>query len=361
MSSNSKSEDVNPDLTTEAWLEYWLESYIKPVAKPSAYEHYADNCRKHVIPIIGKIPLSEITPSILQKFFNDRADHGNLRNGGPLSPKSVKNMRVILDVAFKHAIAEGQIPANPVPLTAIKHVRSKRVEALTDSEQEALENHLFESDNPYSRAEIAALFTGARRGEICALCWRNYDETNNEIHFETTVKRLKVTDINSSKNKTELVFCSVKSDSSDRTLALPPFMQEILDAQRDLYKAKFGYSPGEDNFIFFSKNGGVMDPDNLSHYHNKVFNKLGLKHKKFHALRHTFATRGIENGIDVSTMSGLLGHADVTTTTHFYIRPRDAAMQRAMLAIRPVSSPTKAHKSTPTNDYYCPSSTNKQF
>ena len=81
----------------------------------------------------------------------------------------------------------------------------------------------------------------------------------------------------------------------------------------------------------------MVDPDNLTHYFARLLKKLGLPHVKFHAMRHTFATRAIENGIDVATVSGLLGHADVTTTTHFYVQPREAAMDQAMRRITPVS------------------------
>ena len=81
-----------------------------------------------------------------------------------------------------------------------------------------------------------------------------------------------------------------------------------------------------------------MDPDNLSHYFGDVLDGLGLPHVKFHALRHTFATRAVENGVDVATVSGLLGHADVTTTTHYYVHPREEAMRRAMTAVTPVTA-----------------------
>lgn len=74
-------------------------------------------------------------------------------------------------------------------------------------------------------------------------------------------------------------------------------------------------------------------------YFSRLLRKLGLEHVKFHAIRHTFAARAIENGIDVSTVSGILGHADVTTTTHFYVRPREKAMNRAMQSITPIIQP----------------------
>lgn len=81
-----------------------------------------------------------------------------------------------------------------------------------------------------------------------------------------------------------------------------------------------------------------MDPDTLSHYFSRILRQLHLEHVKFHAMRHTFATRAIENGIDVATVSGLLGHADVTTTTHFYVHPQDEAMRAAMRGIVPVGT-----------------------
>ena len=130
----------------------------------------------------------------------------------------------------------------------------------------------------------------------------------------------------------------MKSDSSERSPALPEFLINIIKEQKVLFKEKFGRKPSESDYIFFSSTGRIIDPDNLTRYHTSVLKKLGLNHKKFHALRHTFATRGIENGIDVSTMSGLLGHADTTTTTHFYIRPGESAMQKVMLGIKPVSA-----------------------
>ena len=142
-------------------------------------------------------------------------------------------------------------------------------------------------------------------------------------------------DADAGANKTELVFNEVKTESSERTLVMPPVVQQMLREQKCRFAQQF-HMPREDDFIIFSKAGGMIDPDNLQHYFARLLHKLGLEHVKFHAIRHTFATRAIENGVDVSTVSGILGHADVTTTTHFYVRPREKAMNRAMENIRPV-------------------------
>lgn len=322
------------------WLMYWLETYIRPTAKPSSYAHYRDNCEKHIIPVLGEVPIGQISAKMLQRFFNEQARTGNLRNRGPLSTKSMRNMRVVLDVAFKQAMSEDVVSHNPVPLTAIKSCRTHRPEIMTDEMQEQLERYLFAVCNIYHPGIILALYTGLRRGEVCALRWRNYDEETGKLTVEQTVRRLPNYGAAAGENKTELVFNEVKTDSSERTLVMPPVVQQMLHEQKCRFAQQF-HMPREDDFIIFSKAGGVTDPDNLQHYFAKLLRKLGLEHVKFHAIRHTFATRAIENGIDVSTVSGILGHADVTTTTHFYVRPREKAMNRAMESIRPVLQPAQ--------------------
>ena len=81
-------------ITLREWSQQWLEVYVKPVAKPSGYEHYYDNLHKHILPKLGDMPLKSLTTAVVQHFFNEESLHGNLRTGGALSAKSIKNMRV---------------------------------------------------------------------------------------------------------------------------------------------------------------------------------------------------------------------------------------------------------------------------
>lgn len=323
------------DMALEEWLIYWLENYIRPTVKPSSYEHYRDNCEKHIIPELGTSPLNSITSRMLQHFFNDQAKNGNKRTGGALSAKSMRNMRVVLDVAFKQALSEGLIGSNPVPLTVIKACKNKKLQVMTDEMQYQLECFLFENENNYHPAILCDLYTGMRRGEICALRWKNYNEITGRLTICETVRRLNNYDAKLGEPKTMLVFNDVKTDSSQRELVMPPVLQEILRNQKEKFARQF-HMPGQDDFIFFSSTGGVIDPDNLQHYFSRLLKQLGLEHVKFHAIRHTFATKAIEDGIDAATVSGILGHADVTTTTHFYVHPREKAMAQAMKSIAPI-------------------------
>ncbi|MFI3169676.1 MAG: site-specific integrase [Faecalibacterium sp.] len=331
------TDNFNEDTTLGEWLVFWLETYVLPTAKPSGYEHYYDNCHKHIIPVIGDVPLGNLTPSILQRFFNEKARTGNLRTGGPLSTKSLRNMRAVLDVALKIATALEYMPSNPVPLTAIKSVRSRRVEIMTNTMQNKLEQHLFRNYSNKNVGILFALYTGMRLGEICALKFKNYDEHTKMLHVDTTVKRLPTHSQNPADPKTQLVFNDVKTTSSERDLYMPPVLQSVIQKQKVIFAKNFGRKATGEDFIIFSRVGTVMEPDNLSHHFSATLKKLDMDHVKFHAIRHTFATGAIEKGIDVATVSGLLGHADVTTTTHYYVHPRDEAMRKAMKQVAPIS------------------------
>ena len=319
------------------WTAYWLETYVLPVAKPSGYEHYHDNMYKHILPKLGDLQLSQLTTPVIQKFFNYVSEHGNLRTGGPLSAKSIKNMRVVLDVCCKRAVAEGKMSRNPVEGTVCKRCTTPRIEVMTNANQQVLERWLFNDMSLLNAGITLGLYTGMRLGEVCAVRWKNYDFYSGCLHVEETVRRISNFD-NSLEygQRTKLVFSPAKTESSNRNLFLPDILQDLMVFQYERFQDIFGHTPDGNDFIIFNTKGGCMDPDNLTHYFGDVLAGLGLPHVKYHALRHTFATRAVENGVDIATVSGLLGHADVTTTTHYYVHPREESMRQAMSAISPV-------------------------
>ena len=333
-----KNCSVNPKLCD--WAEYWLETYVRPVAKPSGYEHYHDNLYKHILPKLGNIRLNKLTTPVIQHFLNDAAEHGNLRDGGPLSAKSIKNMRVVLDVCCKRAVAEGYMAANPVQATVYKHCKTQRVEVMTDANQRVLEEWLFRDISLLNAGITLGLYTGMRLGEVCAVRWKNYDFYTGCLHVEETLRRIsKFDDALQYGQRTQLVFSPAKTDASNRRLFLSDVVQDLMVFQYERFQKMFGRAPEENDFIIFNSKGSCMDPDNLSHYFGDILAGLGLPHVKYHALRHTFATRAVEKGVDIATVSGLLGHADVTTTMHYYVHPREDSMRQAMAAMGPVGQP----------------------
>lgn len=177
-------------MTLQAWSRQWLELYVKPVAKPSGYEHYRDNLEKHILPCLGRCSLERLTTPVVQAFLNQMGECGNLRTGGPLSSKSVKNIRVVLDVCCKRAVADGHMKENPVPATVCRRCPSRTVEVLSDEQQKVLEGWLFQNLTLYSAGILLALYSGMRLGECCALRWSCYDSARGELHIRETVRRV---------------------------------------------------------------------------------------------------------------------------------------------------------------------------
>lgn len=333
-------------MTLNEWTEQWLETYVKPVAKPSGYEHYCDNMYKHILPKLGNLPMNELTTAVVQQFLNGEALPGNLRTGGSLSAKSVKNMRVVLDVCCKRAVADGIMPVNPVPATVYTHCRLKKLTVLSDDAQATLEKWLFSDLSLNNAGIILALYTGMRLGEVCAVRWTDYDAASGTLHITQTVRRITIDPSAEYGKRTKLVFSTAKTEASERSLYLPEVLQGLLTVQWERFRSLFGRAPNGEDFIIYSAVGGVLDPDHLSAYWRDVLDGLHLPHVRFHDIRHTFATRAIEQGVDVATVAGLLGHADVTTTTHYYVHPREASMHRAMAAIEPVGKIGHAWQNT---------------
>ena len=226
--------------------------------------------------------------------------------GGALSAKSIKNMRVVLDVCCKRAVADGLMAANPVAATVYTHCRSKKHNIMSDSDQKVLEKWLFSDLSLNNAGIILALYSGMRLGEVCAARWGNYDAMSGTLHITQTVRRVMVDPAAEYGKRTELIFSSAKSDASERDLYLPEVLQGLLTVQYQRFESLFKRTPNTDDFIIYNTVGGVMDPGHdLSSYWGDVLDGLGLPHVRFHDIRHTFATRAIEQGIDVATVSGI--------------------------------------------------------
>ena len=325
---SNRMNPANNAMEFQEWVDIYLENYVYPVCKPSSAAYFADNLRKHAVPQLGDIPLAAIDSAMLQQFLNQQAAHGRLTDGGPLSPKSIRNLRTALSACFTTAVAQGVLQKNPVPGTVIRRSRKPVVETMEEQEREKLLRFLYQDQNLMNVGIILAAEMGMRRGEICALRWQDYDPQRGYLQIRNTVKRLPNGE--SEGPKTVLVFGPTKSEAGVRSLALSPSLCQLLDRHGERFAVKFGRQPEFEDFIVYSSVGSVTDPDHLTHYFADVLAGLGLNHVKFHALRHTFATRAVEQGIDIESISGILGHTDVTTTTHYYLHPRQNGMNQAL-------------------------------
>ena len=308
------------DLTVADWVTQWYDLYAKPNIRPSTQEFYWNHIRFHIIPQIGKIKLRKLTSRDVQKLYNHVKTQGrvNARNGKTeLSNSYVRGLHMMLHNCMERAVKERLIPRNPtedciIPKNEKKEMKTLRPENIHDYLKAAEEYGVF-------ALFFLELNTGLRTGELVALLWEDVDTENMTISVSKQA----------SKVKGGIEITRPKTETSIRKLAVSPEVIEVLKAEHDRHP---------DNPCLFPspKTGTYYHPDSIANLHKKILKKAGLEHIRLHDLRHTFATLALQNGVDIKTVSGMLGHYDAGFTLRTYTHATAAAQVEAARTISSV-------------------------
>ena len=303
-------------------FSFWL-----PTVKQSTYVSYEAYARLHVEPALGRIKLCDLTVERFQKLFNKK--HKATGNEKSLSEKSLRNLYNMLHNCLEQAVINGHLMRNPIHGVKLPTVPKREKRILSQAEQIALQAAASQSRTLTAFAIIFTLSTGVRLGELLGLQWGDVDYVNRSVTIRRTVGRLHKIDENGYKVAkapgvvtTEIVTKTPKSVTSMRTI--PLFDQVWNDLM--IYKGKqeglflsMGLKVTPETFIFASPaTGGVYEPRTFEDVFKRTLDEAGLRNINFHALRHTFATRALEAGMDIKVLSSLLGHAQASTTLNFY-------------------------------------------
>lgn len=308
-------------ITLAAWLVEWLEVYSKPTVRPNTYSNNYCVVHRHIIPAFPRVLLKDLRADMLQKFFNEKTVGGRLDSKpGALSVGTLKRLRGLLITALDTAVNIDIISRNPARKIKLPNLTKTQVEVLTLEEQEKLESAALQHDNPLAFCVVLALYTGLRIGELLALKLADIDLQGKEIHVNRTIYRAVIPN-----EATQIIIGEPKTEAGKRTIPLPDFMIDLLSAfieKRNyiisIMKDYWGESWEDNGFLFVSMLGTTPDKRSIWSLYQRILRDAGIKKVKFHALRHTFATRCVEAGFDIRTLADVLGHADVKMTLNTY-------------------------------------------
>lgn len=266
--------------------------------KESTYVKYEGIVTRHLIPKLGGCLPAALNTSIAESFKRELLEEG-------LSAGTVKNILLILRAVLGHI--SKQLPG-VLPAIEVRYPREPRREArvLSAEEQRRVVAYLRENMDECKFGVLLALLTGLRIGELCALRWENICLSRGTIRVDATMQRLKNRD---SESKTKIVISGPKSDSSLRTIPLSKNAAALC---------KSAGARGPSAFVLTGE-ARYMEPRALQYRFKRYMRDCGLDGVHFHTLRHTFATRCVEAGFELKSLSEILGHASTSITMNRYV------------------------------------------
>lgn len=285
------------------WLREWLLTYKKNTVKPTTYDMYYNNIYTHIKPVLGNYKLDKITQITIQRFINDLYTEKNL------SASTLKKVIITISQAYEKAIELNMLYTNPCKGVIIPNKEKRKALAFTEQEQTDFLAQC-QSGSTYDNLFTFAFFTGLRLGELLALTWDDYDAENQTISVNKNIAVVnEYTDDIKGRQKT--VIDTTKTESGERIVPLSQKALEALSSQRS--------NTSDFVFIFSSNKGTPLSKRNIYKVFNKRLEAASIQsHVTFHSFRHSFATRLLEKGADIKTVSELLGHKSIQITLDTY-------------------------------------------
>lgn len=284
----------------------WFES-VQTQIKKSTQNKYRNMLDAYILPSLGNKHLNEFTYEVIEEYCQHLLTTGGKSKKG-LSSKTVVDILSLVRNILKFAVRKGNVVPCDGTSIQIKNVPSQ-MRIFSKSEQEQLCEYLYSHSTPCNIGILICLFTGLRVGEVCALRWEDFSENDQTIRVHQTLQRIQTKD--NSEQKTKIIITSPKSMCSLRTIPLPDTLLELLVQHKRV----------ERGFVLTNSDIVFVEPRTMQNNFKKALHASGIENANFHTTRHTFATRCIELGFDVKTLSEILGHATVNITMNRYVHP----------------------------------------
>lgn len=301
-------------ITLLEYLNYWLFKYKINEVKPSTITRYEGIIRNYIKPYpIGKIKLKDIRAAAIQSLYNSLIEEGKT------SSSNIGTINKVLKSAFTQAIKEGYMLRNYCQFVSIpKRHKNNDIVYLSLEEQQRFINAC--GGLRLEALFLFALGTGLRIGELLALEWNDISFENANVIVNKSLRQEKVFKSDGSSSYDTLIQ-STKTESSNRIVPIPKNIilklkeYKIAQNKKRLSTGELYY---ESNLVFTTPIGTPINQSNLRKSYNRILDKANINRVKFHALRHTYATRLFEQNVQIKTVQVLLGHSDITTTMNIY-------------------------------------------
>lgn len=284
----------------------------------------------HIIPNLGKILLQKLRVEKVQAFINALSRKN-------LAPSTIKRITAVLKMALKQAVINQLIIRNPAENVTLPKIKQKEIAFLSQDEQRRLLAALPDTDN--ARAIRFLLGTGLRASEVIGLRWKDVGDSSFYI-------RQAITSYNTfeKKKKYALSIDAPKSAASNREIPLMPSMRDLLEEQRmkqaeeKMRALALGIGWESGGLVFSTYDGSPKDIRNLRRTLTQALDRAALPHRGLHALRHTFATNALQAGMDVRTLSEIIGHSKIAFTLQTYVHSNMDIKRKALQAMEEIAT-----------------------
>ena len=297
-----RRKHVRRDATVQTLAKIYLEEKAGKV-KVSTLKCYQRNIKCHILPKLGDQIAANLTVEDIDDYLEAMQES--------FSPKLVREVGALLLALLRLA------GINFTGEVTLPKVRQKNVEVFTETELKQLARIILRRTDETGLGILLTVYTGIRLGELCGLKWQDVNAGKGMLHVQRTVERVAQED-----GTTCLALLTPKTESSNRWIPIPQEMMRVLKPDQRLPET-------------YLLTGGeiIPDPRTMQNRYKALLKRVGVPYRNFHALRHTYATRCIEQGIDAKSVSELLGHSDVRTTLRLYVHSSMDYKRKAVEAI----------------------------
>lgn len=285
-------------------LNLWMDNN-RARLKGGTINKYQNLIDTHIMPELGRIKVNELSATRINTFLDNKISRGRVDGSGGLSASYVRSIMLVINAAIKYAVSEQLCSPLKTPICKPSADKTE-LSILSSEEQKKLETSLLNNFDLTGAGIYISLHTGLRIGEVCSLAWNDIDMNKRVIHVRHTVARIKSSN---SAGSTILIIDTPKTKASKRDIPISSTLLPILLKLKTLSSKGFLLT-GTNEFI---------KPRTFEYRYHKILDDCGITSVNYHALRHTFATRCVEAGVDIKSLSEILGHGNVSVTLNTYV------------------------------------------